>query len=77
MREHHFVLCSSLFLTITTNRYPKLRELIRLKDAMVEERATPPMFLQSDLKTFDLQSLPVKFDVVLIDPPLHEFVTLR
>lgn len=51
--------------------YPKLRELIRLKDDLIKDTATPPMYLQTDLKTFDLKSLDTKFDVILIEPPLE------
>lgn len=53
--------------------YPKLRELIRLKDELIEQTATPPMYLQADLKTLDLKSLGTKFDVILIEPPLEEY----
>ncbi|TPP57604.1 N6-adenosine-methyltransferase subunit METTL14 [Fasciola gigantica] len=53
--------------------YPKLRELIRLKDDLIRSRATPPMYLRADLKTFDLNDLQSKFDVVLIEPPLEEY----
>lgn len=53
--------------------YPKLRELIRLKDELISDTATPPMYLKTDLKTFDLKSLDVKFDVILIEPPLEEY----
>lgn len=31
------------------------------------------MYLQADLKTFDLKTLGSKFDVILIEPPLEEF----
>lgn len=53
--------------------YPKLRELIELKDEMTKKRTTPPMWFPCDLKTFDLSSLPCKFDVILVDPPWHEY----
>lgn len=53
--------------------YPKLRELIALKDRLVEARATPPAHLAADLKTYDLSSLGSKFDVILIDPPWEEY----
>lgn len=53
--------------------YPKLRELIRLKDELISDTATPPMYLKTDLKTFDLKNLGVKFDVILIEPPLEEY----
>uniref|UniRef100_A0A1L8DHF6 N(6)-adenosine-methyltransferase non-catalytic subunit METTL14 n=1 Tax=Nyssomyia neivai TaxID=330878 RepID=A0A1L8DHF6_9DIPT len=53
--------------------YPKLRELIRLKDELIAETATPPMYLQADMKTLDLKSLGTKFDVILIEPPLEEY----
>ncbi|XP_062547469.1 N6-adenosine-methyltransferase non-catalytic subunit [Armigeres subalbatus] len=53
--------------------YPKLRELIRLKDELISETATPPMYLRADLKSFDLKALGTKFDVILIEPPLEEY----
>lgn len=53
--------------------YPKLRELIRLKDELIAGTATPPMYLQADLKRLDLKSLGSKFDVMLIEPPLEEY----
>uniref|UniRef100_A0A182QI67 N(6)-adenosine-methyltransferase non-catalytic subunit METTL14 n=1 Tax=Anopheles farauti TaxID=69004 RepID=A0A182QI67_9DIPT len=53
--------------------YPKLRELIRLKDELIADTATPPMYLRADLKTFDLKTLGTKFDVILIEPPLEEY----
>lgn len=53
--------------------YPKLRELIKLKDELIAETATPPMYLQADLKTIDLKTLGSKFDVILIEPPLEEY----
>ena len=52
--------------------YPKLNELIKLKNEVLKIRATPPMWLKCDLKTFDLSTLG-KFDVILIDPPLPEY----
>jgi len=36
-------------------------------------RATQPMYLKADLRTFDLSSLGSKFDVVLVTPPLEEY----
>jgi len=53
--------------------YPKLRELITLKDAMIKERGTPAMSQKCDLKNFDFKSLGTKFDVILIDPPWEEY----
>ncbi|TNN07764.1 N6-adenosine-methyltransferase non-catalytic subunit isoform 1 [Schistosoma japonicum] len=53
--------------------YPKLRELIRLKDQYIQSKATPPMYLCADLRTFDLNELDSKFDVILIEPPLEEY----
>jgi N6-adenosine-specific RNA methylase IME4 len=52
--------------------YPKLNELIKRKNEVLQKRATPPMWIKCDLKTFDLSTLG-KFDVVLIDPPLPEY----
>jgi hypothetical protein len=59
------------------DEYPKLKELTRMKNALVENRATPPTYLKADLKTLDLKSLGTKFDVILIDPPLEELVIFR
>jgi len=53
--------------------YPTLKELMTQKDEMVSLRATPPFYLNCDLKTFDLKSLGTQFDVVLIDPPWEEY----
>jgi N6-adenosine-specific RNA methylase IME4 len=52
--------------------YPKLNELIKRKNEVLQKRATPPMWIKCDLKTFDLSTLG-KFDVVLIDPPIPEY----
>ncbi|KAK6628510.1 N6-adenosine-methyltransferase subunit mettl14 [Polyplax serrata] len=53
--------------------YPKLRELIKLKDDLIAQTATPPMYLRCDLASFDFKELGTKFDVVLIEPPLEEY----
>ncbi|VDK39428.1 unnamed protein product [Taenia asiatica] len=50
--------------------YPKLRELIRLKDELIQSRVTPPMYLRVDLRNFNLQELNSVFDVILVEPPL-------
>ncbi|GFN96337.1 N6-adenosine-methyltransferase ime4 [Plakobranchus ocellatus] len=53
--------------------YPKLRELIKLKDDLISNTSTPPMYLQADLEVFDLRDLKCKFDVILLEPPLEEY----
>ncbi|CAG5132508.1 unnamed protein product [Candidula unifasciata] len=53
--------------------YPKLRELIRLKDELIAQTNTRPMYLQADLEEFDLRQLNCKFDVILVEPPLEEY----
>ncbi|KAI9585856.1 hypothetical protein GQX74_001703 [Glossina fuscipes] len=53
--------------------YPKLRELIRLKDKLIQDTASAPMYLKADLKVLDLKALGTKFDVILIEPPLEEY----
>jgi mRNA m6A methyltransferase non-catalytic subunit len=53
--------------------YPKLRELIKLKDELINTTATKPMYMKADLRNFDLKTLGSKFDVILIEPPLEEF----
>ncbi|SNX83472.1 related to KAR4 - transcription factor required for gene regulation in response to pheromones [Melanopsichium pennsylvanicum] len=70
------------------DEYPKLKRLVQLKDSLVTRVAHPPTYLQADLRTslrpfrdpsrsinqFHLGSLiPVKYDVVLIDPPLEAY----
>lgn len=50
-----------------------MRELIKLKDDLIAETATPPMYLKTDLSTFNLKELNCKFDVILIEPPLEEY----
>lgn len=52
--------------------HPKLAELIKMKNDVIRKRATPPMHIKADLKTFDLSSLG-KFDVILVDPPWTEY----
>jgi len=52
--------------------YPKLNELIKRKDEVIEKRATPVTSIQCDLKTYDITQLG-KFDVILIDPPWEEY----
>jgi N6-adenosine-specific RNA methylase IME4 len=56
------------------DEYPKLKELTKLKDERVRARSFAPLGIKADLKTFDLRSLECKFDVVLIDAPLEEYV---
>lgn len=52
--------------------YPKLKELIRLKNQVSTVRAHPPVYLKADIRKADLSELG-KFDVVLIDPPWMEY----
>eukprot|EP00730_Choanoeca_flexa_P007724 TRINITY_DN12383_c0_g1_i8.p1 TRINITY_DN12383_c0_g1~~TRINITY_DN12383_c0_g1_i8.p1 ORF type:complete len:420 (+),score=104.78 TRINITY_DN12383_c0_g1_i8:188-1447(+) len=53
--------------------YPKLRKLMQLKGELTRLRATPPMYHNVDLRTFDFKTLPMRFDVIYIDPPLPEY----
>ena len=43
------------------------------QDLQVKARATQPMYLKCDLRTFDFNTLDAKFDVMLITPPLEEY----
>lgn len=43
-----------------------------MKDEIISKRQTPPRYLKTDLKTFDLSTLG-RFDVILIDPPWEEY----
>lgn len=53
--------------------YPKLRELIKLKDDLISMTNTPPMYLKADLQNFNLKDLYCHFDVILVEPPLEEY----
>ncbi|RWS30624.1 Methyltransferase-like protein 14 [Leptotrombidium deliense] len=53
--------------------YPKLKELIKLKDELIASTATPPMYLKTELKDLDFRDLKTKFDVILVEPPLEEY----
>nr|CAB3263766.1 methyltransferase-like protein 14 homolog [Phallusia mammillata] len=53
--------------------YPKLKDLIRLKDEVIRRTNTPPTYLKCDLKSYNLHELGTKFDVILIEPPLEEY----
>ena len=44
-----------------------------MQDQQIKQGATQPMYLQTDLKTFDFSTLGVKFDVILLEPPLEEY----
>lgn len=70
-RPHNFIRDTGI--ADRFEEYPKLKELIRLKDEIIAQRATPPMYLQCDLDTFYLTELNYQFDVCLIDPPLEEY----
>ena len=61
------------FVTKRFEEYPKLKELIRLKDELIAKTASPPMYLKTDLTTFNLKDVGCKFDVILIEPPLEEY----
>jgi len=56
------------------SEYPKLQKLITLHSDLVADHAHPPTYLEADLRSFELPSLlPVKYDCILIDPPLEEY----
>lgn len=57
------------------SEYPKIERLIKLKEDILAKRATPSMSLKCDLREFDLTSLGIKFDSILIDPPWEEYQT--
>lgn len=44
-----------------------------MKDDLIAQTATPPMYLKCDLQSFDLKELKTKFDVILVEPPLEEY----
>lgn len=61
-------------MTALTFRYPKLEKLLHLHTELVRQHACPPTYLTADLQKFHLaELLPVKFDSILIDPPLEEY----
>lgn len=70
---HLSAFSSSTGLKNRFEEYPKLRELIQLKDELISARATPPMYLRTDLLNYDLRELNSMFDVILVEPPLEEY----
>ncbi|SBS91166.1 mRNA methyltransferase, putative, partial [Plasmodium malariae] len=54
-------------------KYPKLKQLLELKNIIIKKRSTPARYISCDLRTFELGSLDIKFDVILIDPPWKEY----
>ena len=54
--------------------YPKLNQLIKLKNDLIKRRSHPPMYIKQDIRTFDLTQLGI-FDVILMDPPWPEYKT--
>lgn len=44
-----------------------------MQDDLIQQTATPPMYLKCDLHTMDLKQLDHKFDVILVEPPLEEY----
>lgn len=73
-RSIHFFF-NQLGLQDRFEEYPKLRELIRLKDEHINKTSPLPMYLRCDLlaNNFTLSSLECEFDVILIEPPLEEY----
>ena len=43
------------------------------QDKQIRDRGTQPMYLNCDLKTFDLSTLESKFDVIHVTPPLEQY----
>ena len=43
------------------------------QDELIEETAAPPMYLKTDLLSFELRHLRSEFDVILVEPPLEEY----
>eukprot|EP00808_Paulinella_micropora_P018622 g5605.t1 len=54
--------------------YPELKQLRTLKNRVINDHRSPATFHKCDLKEFDLTSLGMKFDVILVDPPWEEYV---
>lgn len=71
-RPQNFIRDTTLLARLA--EYPKLKELTKLKDEKIRSRSYAPFGIRADLKTFDLRSLECKFDVILIDAPLEEYV---
>lgn len=52
--------------------YPKLKELIKLKNELIQKRNHPARYIKTDLLGFDFEQLG-KFDVIHVDPPWQEY----
>ena len=65
--------------------YPKLKELIRLKDELIAKTNNPPkpMYFKCPLTTNNSTDFPLndyigcEFDVILIEPPLQEYQSIN
>jgi len=53
--------------------YPKLKNVVSMKDEVIRATNTPPTYLHANLRKFDLSELGMRFDVILIEPPLEEY----
>eukprot|EP01126_Amoeba_proteus_P034198 TRINITY_DN3394_c0_g1_i3.p1 TRINITY_DN3394_c0_g1~~TRINITY_DN3394_c0_g1_i3.p1 ORF type:complete len:303 (-),score=60.18 TRINITY_DN3394_c0_g1_i3:79-987(-) len=53
--------------------YPLLKDLLDKKEDLIKLRATPPFYINIDLKKIDLSELGAQFDVILVDPPWKEY----
>lgn len=72
-RPHNFIRDAGL--GDRFEEYPKLRELIKLKDELIDKTNIPPMYLKKDFDSPDsrLSDLGLEFDVILVEPPLVEY----
>lgn len=57
---------------LTFGSYPVWKKLGVLKDEHLQRFINEAMFIQCDLRSFELRFLETTFDVILIDPPLEE-----
>jgi hypothetical protein len=63
-------------MSVVAEEYPQLKELMKIKDELNAQRSFNPVYLKCDLRETVLspQLFGTKFDAILIDPPMEEYV---
>lgn len=69
----HYGTCTLRSIEILDRIFIKCMCCPSFQDDLIAHTATPPMYLKTELQTFDMKELNSKFDVILVEPPLEEY----
>ncbi|GLJ55550.1 hypothetical protein SUGI_1193070 [Cryptomeria japonica] len=63
-------------MSVVPDKYPHLKELMKLKDQQILKRSFNPVYLKCDLRETRLSKelFGTAFDAILIDPPMEDYV---